>query len=123
MAPRPSTRQSASDLPKPLQPETAVILYNERTGVISHMHFFSAANGGSLPDRQELERVAYAHAEKDGCNVRSHKAIHVAPATLKRGMSYRVSVKKRVLVAVKARRQRPQSLPRVQRRGAQAPRA
>jgi hypothetical protein len=112
MAPRSSKRQSASDVVKPLQPETAVILYNQRTGVISHTHFFSAANGGTLPGKEELERVAYAHAEKDGCNIRTHKAIHVDPATLTRGLSYRVSVKKRapVLVEVKVGRHRPQCL-------------
>ena len=106
MAARRSKRQPA------LQPEAAVILYNTRTGMISHTHYFSAANGGKLPEKEELERVAYAHAEKDGCSIRTHKAMHIDPTTLKRGMGYRVVVRKRapVLVEVKAGRHRPQSL-------------
>lgn len=121
MTPRSSKQQSAADVVKALQPETVVILYDERTGVISHTHFFSAANGGTLPGTEELERVAYAHAEKDGFTIRTHKAIHVDPATLKRGMSYRVSVKKGVLVEVKVGRHRPQGLPRARRGRASAP--
>ena len=102
--PRPS-----ADAGRMLQPAAVVILYHQRTGTISHTHFFSAANGAQLPDKRELERIACAHAEKDGCNVRLHKALHVDPATLKRGTAYRVSANKRVLAEVKARRQRPRS--------------
>jgi hypothetical protein len=74
--------------------------------VLSHTHFFSIAPGAELPPRDELERVAYAYAEKDGCNVRQHRALHVDPATLKPGTGYRVSVAKRTLVELKPRRKR-----------------
>ena len=74
--------------------------------MLSHTHFFSAAPGAELPPQDELERVAYAYAEKDGCNVRQHKALHVDPATLKPGTGYRVSVAKRTLVELKPHRKR-----------------
>jgi hypothetical protein len=32
-----------------LQPQAAVFLYHQRTGVLSHTHFFSAAPGAELP--------------------------------------------------------------------------
>jgi hypothetical protein len=102
--PRPS-----SNVGKTLQPEAVVILYHQRSGAIAHTHFFSAANGARLPDKDKLEHMAFGHAEKDGCNVRMHKALHVDPATLKRGTGYRVSPAKRALVEVKASRQRPRS--------------
>ena len=104
MAKRSTKKQLAPHAPTPLQPETVVILYHQRTGVISHTHFFSVANGGKLPGREELERVALAHAEKDGCDIKVHKAIHVDPTMLKRGTAYRVAVGKRSagLVEVKA---------------------
>jgi hypothetical protein len=91
-----------------LQPQAAVFIYHQRTGVLSHTHFFSAAPGAGLPPRDELERVAFAYAEKDGCKVRQHKALHVDPATLKPGTGYRVSVAKRALVELKPRRNRLQ---------------
>ena len=106
MAARPSHPARSSNGGRVLQPQTAVFLYHKRTGVISHTHFFSAAAGAELPPQDELERVAYAHAEKDGCNVRQHKALHVDPATLKPGTGYRVSVTKRILVELKPRRKR-----------------
>lgn len=109
MATRVPEPPSSLGINKPLQPEAAVILYHQRTGAIAHTHFFSAANGARLPDKEEFERVAYAHAEKDGCNVRMHRALHVDPATLKRGTGYRVSLARRALVEVKAPRQRPRS--------------
>jgi len=93
----------------PLQPATAVILYNRRTGVIFTTHYFSATHNAKLPEKAELERVALAHATKDGCDAGTHKALHVDPATLKRGVGYRVSIAKGVLAEVKAGRQRPRS--------------
>jgi hypothetical protein len=94
----------------PLQPATAIILYNRRTGVIFSTHYFSAGNGAKLPDKDELERVALARATKDGCDARTHKALHVDPVTLKRGVGYCVSIAKGVLAEVKPGRQRPRSL-------------
>jgi hypothetical protein len=64
MAKRSTKKQLAPHVPTPLQPETVVILYHQRTGVISHTHFFSVANGGKLPGREELERVALAHPRR-----------------------------------------------------------
>jgi hypothetical protein len=32
-----------------------------------------------------MERIALAHAEKDGVNLRLHKMLHVDPKTLRRG--------------------------------------
>jgi hypothetical protein len=93
-----------------LQPATAVILYNRRTGAIFSTHYFSATEGATLPDKDELEQLALAHAVKDGCDAKGHKAIHVDPAALKRGTVYRVSIAKGVLAEVKAGRQRPRSL-------------
>jgi hypothetical protein len=112
MAARRAKRQPASEAVKTLQPEAAVIIYHQRTGTIAHAHFFSAAGGGKLPGKEELERVAYATAENDGCDMRMHAAMHVDPTALKPGTGYRVSIKDRasVLVAVKAGRNRPQSL-------------
>src|SRR5690242_18182241 len=105
MAVRPSdSPPTARD--RMLQAQAAVVLYHQRTGVLFHTHFFSAVPGVELPPRDELERLAYAHAERDGCNVRQHKALHVDPATLKPGTGYRVSVAKRALVELKAPRKR-----------------
>jgi hypothetical protein len=92
----------------PLQPAAAVILYNRRTGVIFSTHYFSATNDAKLPDKDELERVALEHAAKDGCEARTHKALHVDPAALKRGVGYRVA--KGVLAEVKAGRLTPKPL-------------
>jgi hypothetical protein len=105
-----SKSKASATLPEgggPLQPATAVILYNRRTGVIFSTHYFSATSGAKLPDKDELEQIAVAHAAKDGCDARTHKALHVDPAALKRGVGYRVSVAKGVLAEVKAGRQRP----------------
>jgi hypothetical protein len=112
MAARSTKRPPASEVVKTLQPQAVVFLYNARTGAIAHSHFFSAVPGESLPDREELERVAYAQAEQDGCNIRAHKALHVDPNMLKRGMGYRIDIKKRApaLVEVKPGRQPPKSL-------------
>ena len=107
MATRRPAPRPPSDAAKTLQPRAMVILYHQRTGAISHTHFFSAANGAKLPDRKELERIAYAHAERDGCKVEMHKALHAEPAALQPGTGYRVSVAKRALVEVKSKRQRP----------------
>jgi hypothetical protein len=106
MAGRTSNPTPSPDGGRMLQPQAAVFLYHQRTGVLSHTHFFSAAPGAELPPRDELERVAYAYAEKDGCNVRQHKALHVDPATLKPGTGYRVSVAKGTLVELKPKRKR-----------------
>src|SRR5258708_38951392 len=94
----------------PLQPATAVILYNRRTGVIFSTHYFSATSDAKLPDKEELERVALTHATKDGCDARTHKALHVDPAMLTRGVGYRVSIAKGLLAEVKAGTRRPRSL-------------
>jgi hypothetical protein len=90
-----------------------VILYDKRTGAICHVHFFSATKGAKLPDKKELESVAFAHAGKDGHDIRMHNAMHVDPATLKRGMGYRISVRKRTpaLVEIKPRKLKPHNLP------------
>ena len=55
---------------------------------------------------ERLVELQYAYAEKDGCNVRQHKALHVDPATLKPGTGYRVSVAKRTFVELKPHRKR-----------------
>ena len=92
----------------PLQPAVAVILYNHRTGVIFSTHYFSAVNDAKLPDKDELERVALEHAARDGCKASTHKALHVDPAALKRGVGYRVAKGK--LAEVKAGRITPKPL-------------
>ncbi|MBV8191901.1 MAG: hypothetical protein JOY64_03345 [Alphaproteobacteria bacterium] len=97
-------RVASSGNGRRLQPQAAVFLYHQRTGRLSHTHFFAAAPGAELPPREELERVALAHAEKDGCNLRRHKVLHVDPATLKPGTGYRVSVTRRALIEVTPRR-------------------
>jgi hypothetical protein len=94
----------------PLQPAAAVILYNHRTGAIFSTHYFAAVEGVKLPERDELERVTLAHATRDGCDAKTHKMLHVDPATIKRSVGYRVSVAKAALVAVKASRLRLHSL-------------
>ena len=92
----------------PSQPASAVILYNHRTGVIFSTHYFSAVDNAKLPDKDELERVALEHAAKDGCKLTSHKALHVNPAELKRGVGYRIA--KGRLTEVKAGRLTPKRL-------------
>ena len=94
----------------PLQPAAAVVLYHHRTGAIFSTHYFAAVAGAVLPERDELEKVALAHATGDGCDARTHKALHVDPATIKRGVGYRVAVAKVTLAEVKAKRQKPHSL-------------
>ena len=94
----------------PLQPAAAVILYHHRTGAIFSTHYFAAVLGATLPARDELEKVALAHATRDGCDSRTHKVLHVDPATLKRGVGYRVAVAKATLAEVKAKRQAPRRL-------------
>ena len=92
----------------PLEPASAVVLYNRRTGVIFSTHYFSVTNDATLPDTDELERVAREHAAKDGCDARTHDALHVDPAALKLGVSYRV--RKGVLTEVKADNRAPKPL-------------
>ena len=87
-----------------------MVLYNKSTGAIFAIHYFGAADGIDLPEDDELERVALSNAAKDGCDARTHKALHVDPASLRRGASYRVSVTKRTLVEVKSRRKGPSKL-------------
>jgi hypothetical protein len=94
----------------PLQPAAAVILYHQRTGTIFSTHFFGAVEGVKLPAKDELEKVALAHATRDGCDAKTHKVLHVDPATIKRGVKYRVAVAKAALAEVKPGRQRPRSL-------------
>lgn len=95
---------------EPLQAATAVVLYNKRTGAIFGIHYFGAAAGVDLPGEDELERVALSQAAKDGCDARTHNALHVDPSSLRRGVSYRVSVAKKTLVEVKARVKGPRRL-------------
>jgi hypothetical protein len=102
--------------PQVLQPQAVVVLYHQRTGAIAHTHYFAAAGDAALPQRDELERVAFAHAERDGHKVAMHKAMHVDPATLKPGTGYGVSVAKQALVQLKParirlRRPRPAASP------------
>ena len=94
----------------PLQPAAAVILYHHRTGAIFSTHYFAAVEGVKLPERDELARVALAHATQDGCDAKTHKVLHVDPATVKRGVGYRVAVAKATLAEVKASRLKPHSL-------------
>lgn len=94
----------------PLQPAVAVILYHHRTGAIFSTHYFAAVEGVKLPERDELERVALAHATRDGCDAKAHKVLHVDPTTVKRGVGYRVAVGKGRLIEVKASRLKPHSL-------------
>ena len=108
MATEPST--SMTPLEAALQPAAAVILYNHRTGVIFSTHYFGVVNGAELPDKDELERVALEQATKDGCKLSTHKALHVDPATLKRGVGYRVAKGK--LTQVRAGRLKPLSASR-----------
>jgi hypothetical protein len=108
MATKPKPSMSPLEGGGPLQPAAAVILYNHRTGVIFSTHYFSTVDDAQLPDKDELERVALEHAAKDGCKVSTHKALHVDPAALKRGVGYRVAKGK--LTEVKAGRLRPKAL-------------
>jgi len=108
MASKPESSATPLEGGRPLHPGTAVILYNTRTGVIFSTHYFSVSNGAKLPDRDELERVALEHAVKDGCQPSIHKVLHVDPATVKRGVGYRVA--KGVLREVKAGRLTPKPL-------------
>ena len=94
----------------PLQPAAAVLLYHHRTGAIFSTHYFAAVAGVKLPERDELERVALAHASRDGCDTKSHKVLHVDPATIKRGVGYRVAVAKATLAEVKTSRLKLHSL-------------
>ncbi len=94
----------------PLQPAAAVILYHHRTGAIFSTHYFAAIDGVSLPQRDELEKVALAHATRDGCDARTHKVLHVDPAAIRRGVAYRVAVARATLAEVKAKRPAPRSL-------------
>lgn len=109
-----STTYGAPEKPNPqagpLQPAAAVILYHQRTGAIFSTHYFAAVPGVTLPERDELEKVALAHATRDGCDTPTHKMLHVDPATIKRGVGYKVAVAKGTLAEVKAKRQRPHSL-------------
>jgi hypothetical protein len=86
-----------------LEPAAAVILYHGKTGAIFSTHYFSASAGAELPDKAELERIALREAVRDGCKAAQHKALHVDPAKLQRGVSYRVSVKKRALAVAQKR--------------------
>ncbi|QIF04622.1 hypothetical protein [Roseimicrobium sp. ORNL1] len=112
MAKHPKTRPSSPSADKLLAPEVAVILYNKQTGVICHVHFFSATNGIKPPDKKELEDMASAHAVKDGHDIQMHGAMHIAPAALKRGVGYRISVKKRApsLVEIKPGKLKPHNI-------------
>jgi DNA topoisomerase IB len=89
-----------------LEPGVAVVLYHGKTGAIFSTHYFSASAGAELPGKEELERIALSEAARDGCKATQHKALHVDPATLQRGVSYRVSIKKQVLKAVGQKRPR-----------------
>ena len=90
---------------KRLEPAAAVVIYDGRTGAIFGSHLFSAAEGATLPERAELNRIALAHAARDGCDVRRHKVLHIDPAALRPGCHYAVSVKTRKATLVE-RRQR-----------------
>lgn len=112
MAKHSKTRPSPPTADKLLTPEIAVILYNKRTGAICHVHFFSATKGVKLPDKKQLEEVASAHAVKDGHDIQMHRAMHISPASLKRGVGYRISVNKRApsLVEVKPGKLKPHNV-------------
>ena len=88
---------------------STVVIYDERTGRIVHRHEVVTMRGGSHPDertieadaREELER---SRAESSGqLSVRPESsqrlaALHVDPARVKPGVTYRVDVQKRALV-------------------------
>jgi hypothetical protein len=78
-----------------LAPAAAVVLYDRKTGAIFGTHYFGATEGVELPGQDELERIAFEQAARDGCRVRQVKALHVDPAKLKPGCNYAVSVKTR----------------------------
>ena len=89
-----------------LEPAAAVVVYNGRTGAIFGSHLFSAVDGVALPERAELDRIALAHAARDGCDVRRHKVLHVDPTALRPGCHYAVSVKARKPSLVERRQRR-----------------
>ena len=107
-----NTTPSANDRQENGLPQAAraVVLYNKSTGAIFAIHYFGAADGVDLPEDDELEQVALSNAAKDGCDARTHKALHVDPTSLRRGVSYRVSIAKRTLAEVKARGKGPAKL-------------
>jgi hypothetical protein len=103
-------KRRKADVPtgKRLEPAAAVVVYDGKTGAIFGSHLFSVAEGAELPERGELDRIALAHAARDGCDVRRHKVLHVDPTTLKPGCHYAVSMKatKATLVEQPQRRKR-----------------
>ena len=66
-------------------------------------HYFSVVGGAKLPDFGELERLALDHANRDGCNIRTHSTLLVDPAEIARGVAYRVVKGKLTKVRVAGR--------------------
>lgn len=79
--------------------ESAVAIYNAKTGEIVHRHEVLTLRGGTHPDPRTIEREAHAQFKSAQPAFKAEVAtLHFDPAKLKAGALYKVNVKTGVLV-------------------------
>jgi len=79
--------------------ESAVVIYEPRTGQILHLHYVATMKGGSHPDQKTQERDALeqlSHAQPDA--KKATAILHVDAAEIEPGRVYKVDPKRRRLV-------------------------
>ncbi|HWK95972.1 MAG TPA: hypothetical protein VNR39_11165 [Pseudolabrys sp.] len=79
--------------------ESAVAIYNAKTGEIVHRHEVLTLRGGTHPDPKTIEREAHAEFKAAQPSFKAEVAtLHFDPAKLKPDALYKVNVKTGALV-------------------------
>lgn len=83
--------------------ESAVAIYDPKTGDIIHRHEVMTVRGGQHPDQKTIEREALALFAQSHPDTRAATAVlHFDPRTLKPGQLHKVDIAARKLVEVPA---------------------
>ena len=77
---------------------SAIVVYEADTERIVDIHHHGMPRGADRPDRKALEAQVLRHAARAGINTSKVLLLHVDPAKLQRGASYRVDVTSKSLV-------------------------
>ncbi len=87
-----------------IEQQSIVVLYDHRTGIISHIHRCVTSYGGQHPDKALLEREAREFAsEGEGGITKNLGVLHVDPDILKEDKEFKVDVTNGALIEVNRR--------------------
>ena len=99
---------SATRVPPNADPAYSVAVYDARTGVILHVHHFSAMPGVALPGPERLESMALAlAARRHRREPASMGVLRFEASAMERKRAYRVALPDRRLVEERKRARTP----------------